>query len=307
MNADPWVMNARVVSVHFDSIIELMDYDIRQIRGIGSGCIEKFEQLVGRVGAGEADIGWLARTNKTHKDVIEHASIGDPELYDLVKQMSAAIDRETGKSTVAYMQEVHRPKRKLRFGDFGDELDIHKIYQGHSDAAWARRVRHPVMEKMSLVTLYVDIGGNSRMIADESLWRAAVAVKLADDYSAAGKSVKIIVGSTASGALAASSQLITQSIVVKHYNERLPLERLAAMCHLGFHRTFSFAGRHCQPMKVCPTYGTSIHVTDEILPIGLREEIAEGHTKVIIVPRCTTLTEAVQSIRSVYDSLEKQK
>ena len=203
MNADPWVMNARVVSVHFDSIIELMDYDIRQIRGIGSGCIEKFEQLVGRVGAGEAGIGWLARTNKTHKDVIEHASIGDPELYDLVKQMSAAIDRETGKSTVAYMQEVHRPKRKLRFGDFGDELDIHKIYQGHSDAAWARRVRHPVMEKMSLVTLYVDIGGNSRMIADESLWRAAVAVKLADDYSAAGKSVKIIVGSTASGALAA--------------------------------------------------------------------------------------------------------
>lgn len=294
----------RIVSVHFDSMMELLDCDINEATQ-NEYNRSRFNKIV-HDGEVYETAGWLAPTNKNTKDVINHALLGDEILYNRLRGMVDLIDAEVGKNTTVYRQHVTKVKRIRKHDTFGDELDIHKVYQGKSEIAWERRVRTTSNEEHNLVTILVDIGGVGDDDVIDSLWRAAATLKLVEDYESAGKSIKIIVGSVAMKAFQQRpGVLITQTITVKNYNERLPLQRVAAMCHLGFHRTFSFAGRLSQPDEISFTYGRSIPITEQLMPIELKREIDSGTTKLIIVPRYDSKYGAIATIRKVYDELDR--
>lgn len=306
MNTVPFLMKDNIVSVHFDGMMELMEFDINSIPNISFDNVVRFNRLMKETDA-QSGGDWYGPTNANNQQVINHALIGDGDLYTTLTGMVAEIDSATGVNTITYQESITRPKRARRFGAFGDEMDIHKVYQGKCDSAWERRVRVPSNEEHSLVTIYVDIGGLGKESAILSLWRAAAVVKLVRDYEAAGKSIRVIVGGAVTGAYVAKplQKLIsTHSIIVKGYKERLSLERLAGMSHLGFHRTFGFAARLCQPHKVDVSMGHTLALRENVLSIGIQEEIAEGKTKVVIVPRCTNLSSAINAINRVYADLK---
>ena len=293
-----------LVSVHFNSLLELYDLRLPDIGVDNQREIQRFDVALGREPGHNSGHDWYGPTNMTASDVVNHALLGDQELYVKLQPMADEISRVLGSHTTTYRQQVLKAKRVRVRDIFGDTLDIHRVYQGQIDKAWERRKRIESNEEHNLITILVDIGGTGSDDVLESLWRAAATLKIVDDYEKAGKSVKLLVGTVASGALADSYDVMSQTITVKNYNERLPLERVAAMCHLGFHRTFSFASRHCQPYApVSFAYGRSIPITHGHLPITIRQEIAEGRTKLVIVPRCTNMASAIDSVKCVYSEL----
>lgn len=298
-----------MVSIHFDSMLDLYTLRLTDIGVNSCEADRRFNQCVGNLPRDPGrDTGpsWYGPTNNVAKDVINHALLGDGELYSAkLRPMVDELNQNLGTNTATYIQQVKKAKRIRTKDIYGDELDIHRVYQGQLDKAWDRRKRVESNEKMNLITIVVDIGGLGGDPVVESLWRAAATLKIVSDYEAAGKSIKIIVASAANSVIIGSNAVVAQSITVKNYNERLPLERVAAMCHLGFHRTFSFASRLCHPYgEVAYSFGGSFKLTQRHITAQIRREVEAGITKVIIVPRCTNLMSALSSVRSVYSELD---
>lgn len=251
---------------------------------------------------------WLGPRNMTAKDVTGKIITGDIYLYEkYLEGMLVELDKSFSKTLNPYTQEIIKTRRKRRKGKAGDSLDIHKVYQGQLDKAWEFRERKNKNQQIKLVTLFVDVGGLSDVNAYNTLWRAAVAVKLQRDFQKAGIATKIISGNASTHALPGRNKILTTSIIIKNYQESLSLQRVAAMTHIGFFRTFCFAAKHAHPYGVSGTLGRSIDAKDDYLPINIKNEISEGKTKVIYVGRGDSLLAARNSIKSIYDQLEKLK
>lgn len=284
--------NKKTVSCHFDSVCDLMEYTP------ASHQATKFKEYLNN----DSGSHFLGMTNKRGADVVSHALLGDRELFSTLDNMRNKIKRnlQLGSS----MQKVQRVKRKIKFNGYGDELDIHKVYQGKCDSAWRRMERIEVDKKHHLVTLFINVGGTADKNVEQSMWRAAVAVELVDQLTRAGKSVKIIVGNCSLDALVGREQVLTTSIVVKHYNERLSLERLAAMSHLGFFRTFCFAAKFAQPYKVESGLGRSTSTTGSGVPIQIQEEVNMGHTKLVHIGMVLSESGAMEQLQSCQDQMK---
>ena len=296
------MVDGKFVSVHFPSIVELMEHKLDE----GNPNKSEFKQYMtgGHVSGRHGD-EWLGPTCSSHDDVVRGALLGDNRLYTnfLLKKIDQ-LRQATGRLNKDYKQAIKTAKRKPMFGAYGDEIDIHKVYQGRLDSAWRRTKRIETHKETKLVTLFVQIAGTARYSAVDSLWRAAVAVLLMEDLLNAGKSVKIVVGGTSTD-VTTQGHTMTVSITVKEYNEKLSLEKLAAMSHLGFYRTFGFASKACQPYELTYGLGSSIDMPPSRMPIQFREDIHKGHSKFIVLNRCLNSTEAVRSINSALEQMKE--
>lgn len=289
--------NEKQVSVYFDSLLELMDYtppDINQ---------KRFDDYIGKSHHPGYDRKWYGPTNKTSKDVINHALLGDEELYQNLQSKINELDRAVGKYTTDYTQNIKKAQRKKYRSDFGDEIDIHKVYQGQCNVAWTKTKRVEVDQAHHLVSILVDYVGSSGENANDSLWRAAVAVKLVDDLLTAGKSVKLLCGSVCASAMEGSSKNLVTSVVIKNYNEHLSMPRLAAMTHLGFFRTAGFAMMCAQHRKAGYSLGYPQNLTYDNMPIHLKDDVEAGHTKYIPVGRISSLSSAIAGLNKAYELL----
>jgi len=291
--------NEKTVSMHFDSATELLDFDFASTP---YGMEGKSEHLQG--GYNPRGGSWLGKTNSNNEDVITKSLVGDrdilPYLQDKIDKL-AAIENASLKESVQSIQQI---KRKRTFSDQGDELDIEKVYNGQLDTAWSKTVRIEQDSKHKLVTLFIQNGGTAKKDANDSFWRSAIAVLLCQKLVAAGKSVKIIVGNASEGALVGTSKLQTSSIVIKQYNETLTMERLAAMTHLGFYRTFGFAAKYISDYKPDWGLGRTTKINSEAkLPVNLQNEIKAGHTKCIVIPELYNEYTAIAALQNAYNEL----
>ncbi len=292
------VENEKMVSIHFDSILEVMEAEESE----NSNNKRRFRRLMaGRAGKGD----WYGPTNHDSKDVINHALLGDAALYENhVKDMLSQLEDLEGYRTIDYEQSIKEVKRRKIRSHFGDEIDIHKVYQGDLERAWSSTERVEVDRKHHLVTLLIDLVENSTQAVRPTLWKAAVAVFLQREIEKAGKSVRILVGSTSEGSLAGMHKTVTTSIVVKEYNQTLNFERLAAMTHLGFYRTFGFAAKVSQKHEIVDTYGRAAAMDPSNISIPLQEEIDAGHTKLVLIGGPKSLHAASLAIKNAYKQME---
>jgi|GEM_PF-5214072 len=255
----------------------------------------------------KADPSWFGVEYQQGKDVIKKALLGDPILYKNLQEKISLLDKRLGTFTAkGVMQSVVKSKRVTVRGKFGDEIDIHKINSGQLDTAWSSKIRKQFDAQHKLVTLFIDISGNSNIKCEDTLWTAAVTVKLLADLERAGKSVKIVVGGAVYSALRGTSKKLACAITVKEYNERLAPERLAAMSHVGFYRSWGFTAYHDHDYAtVTDTIGYSRGtMTVKELPINLQEEIEKGHTRLIVVPKSLNSYDAETSIKECKRQIE---
>jgi len=292
--------NENIISIHFDSIIDFMEH-----QGSGKNK-EMFDEDTRRSRSERPD--WIGSTNKNVGDVIDHALSGDQKLYSSLEKKVKTLEALDGLNNVDHIQKVKAVRRVLKYSNQGDEIDIHKVYSGKLETAWSKRVRVVQDFVHPLVTLHIDIGGASSVTSEESLWRAVVALRVFEDLTRAGKSIKIIVGGSSTEVWERDRRDSAQSITVKEYNESLSVERLAAMTHIGFYRVFGFAAKAAQDIRrLKSNYGYSAKTGDHNVAINLQEELAEGHSKFIYIGRSVSASDAQKDLKKVYQQLTGEK
>lgn len=278
--------NNEMVSVHFESILELMDF-VPPAENARS-----FNSYINSNDENDQQRGFLG-TTESYKEMIKRALVGDSGAYKIAKQREEQLSIGTTKTS---LQTIKKVKRKRIKSGIGDELDINKVYQGNSDTAWSKMIRIESDVKHHLVTIFVSIGGSWKLKVNDTIWRCAAILKLNNELQAAGKSVKIIVGHGYSEVMRGTRKRLTTSITVKKYNETLSPERLAAMTNIGFHRVFGFASQDCQEKQVISHRGIPHNVSEGFMPIHLEEEIKAGHTKPIFLSGITSSYGAEQEL-----------
>lgn len=289
------------ISVHFPSVTEFLDYSPSSATTSLRNCKNFDRYLNGTKNERTAKGTWLGPTVKDSIDVKNKALLGDRELYiGTLKEMIAKLKVATGRYDATNKDKIKAKRRKPEYRGAGDELDIHRVYQGQLDKAWrtTKIVEHDKSTKY--ITLFVMINGNGTMSCEETLWRAAAACLLYEDLQKAGKTVQIVVGGP-STQVTNSHHSMCVSIVAKRFNEKLSLERLAAMTHLGFYRTFCFAAKHVQPYDVKTGLGRSVGMGKHFVPLQFRPEIEAGTMKMFTVPAFASLDSAAFAINRLSD------
>jgi len=292
MDYDKYVtVRGKQVDVHVNRAMEILDIPPADInRKLYDGYLRR------------SDKSWLG-PSVSATQVIEDSIVGNAELDAILKDKIAALDAALGTNTVnGKVSTVSKSKRKRRKGRQGDELDIHQVYNGNLDKAWSESYRVTQDKKHSLVTLILDIGGNAFENVTDSLWQAAVAYKLVEDFTKAGKSTKIVIAMAGHDPfVGAREKVLTCSINAKNYNERITSSRLASMTHLGYFRTVMFSQMCLQNNRLCSSLGQSMDVASN-LPLGISDEIDAGHTVPVIIQKSRSLNSAIDAIKSAYNS-----
>ena len=288
--------NETKISIMLDSLVELLDMECPSSNQSNKNRFNKFKNQI-------RSNGWYGPTCDSAKEIIDNALLGDKYLYEkyLIPKIKLLGDSQDVKDSEQSIQIV---KRKRTRGSQGDELDIHRVYQGQLDKAWSKSIRVEVAQKFHLVTLLIDYGGNSSESATNSLWRTAVVVRLAEELERAGKSVQIIASFACTGSSISHNKMLSSSLMIKKYNEKLSMERLAAMSHIGSFRVFGFLGIVCQEEQATSDLGYDSGVSIENMPIHLQEEIDGGHMKVVIIGRASDIHSAKQKLADAYKQMD---
>jgi len=290
-----------MVGINFDSVLDIFDFV--PINSNNAKLFKKYTtsnlSMSGEGYAGHTN-KILGPTNSSRKQVMDHALYGDTDLFSELTKMSSRLKAELKIDTSDYKQHVKATKRKRIRSGHGDEIDIHKVYQGQIDKAWECRVRETVDSTHNFVTILIDYVGNWNENALSSLWRAATALLVVDELERAGKSVKIVIGSVTANCFTRTSKYASTSIVVKDYNKQLSHERLAAMAHLGFFRSFGFACLCATKYDVNEGLGHSCTMSDELLPLHLYREFEEGHTRFVHIGRIMSFESAIKGAESAF-------
>ncbi len=288
--------NNEMVSVQYDSILDVINTPCSSGSRINQGLYNSFYNDRDRT-------GWYGKYNSS-AEIRNAALLGDKELYEL--SLKGKIKSLSSNGSVSSSeQNIKSIKRKIVYSSTGDELDIHKIYQGQSDTAWRKTKRIEVAKKFHLVTLLIDYVGIARENANDSLWRSAVAVKIYEELLLAGKSVRIVVGSVSENAMIGDSRFISTCISIKRYNEPLSVERLAVMSNLGFYRFAGFIAKTMQNINLSSGLGTSVSLAENNLPIQLKEEQELGHTKFVRIGRASNQGSANNELLNCYKQMEE--
>jgi hypothetical protein len=131
-------------------------------------------------------------------------------------------------------------RRKPRWGESGEELNVDRALLGQWDAAWRYTPRCAVGAGKRNVTVVVDCIAPGVTDADEMFWRGAAATALADCLSEAGYAVQLV--SAFKGTTMGMGDDVVARVIVKPYSAPFDQQTAAAAMALpGFFRGFAHA------------------------------------------------------------------
>jgi hypothetical protein len=243
---------------------------------------------------------WFGPYNEEANDVLTKSVIGDAYLYKNLQDKIRQIDERTGKFHAEHeLQVVQRKRRKPVRAAFGDEIDIHRVYAGDLENAWRKTVHIQEEKHFHLVHVMINTVYSASENCVNTLWNAAATVKIVSDLEAAGKSVAVTVLFPTTATFKESRKGLCVAMNIKKYNERLTPERLAAMTHAGFMRSWGFLGGLRQNRyTIGYGYGMPTQNLKTYSPINIQEEIKEGITKPIYIRANNSIDSAVHAIES---------
>jgi len=148
-------------------------------------------------------------------------------------------------------------RRKRSYGDFGDSLDIHKVYTGNLDMAWEKCRASLGSNGKKNITISINVGTRWSYSASEMVWRGAYGSALADAYAVAGHNVEVW-GYSSGRPLGRGEKYEGMSIKLLDTCEPFDIEKLAStVCFPGFYRVLGFEAMLTLPFKVDSGFGTS--------------------------------------------------
>jgi hypothetical protein len=238
---------------------------------------------------------------------------GWPEMYARLMNMWGDVRPELKLSP----STVHVRRRKRMRADYGDTLDMHRVWSGELDKAWERPERtYRLSASQRHAIIYIDLGTTCIEKADSVLWRSAAAILICDLLQATGRSVEIYVGAhqlypfeDARGMWGDSGkgnsdvpQHLRMAMRVKAYTQPLHMEQLSAMVTMAFYRTYGFLMIMANPYKTSESLGflDGGKLPEQLL---IRERAGE---LVVRIGHCNTMEGAEQEFFAVQAALAKE-
>lgn len=150
---------------------------------------------------------------------------------------------------------VKNIRRKVKWGDIGDSLDIQKMYKGEFDKAWRTTKKRKAEGGSKNITLLVNLGANCGVSSECLGWRGMASLKVADCLSEAGYNVRLLGYSMGLDDCDNIEHTSLTTIPIKDFDEGMDVPKLASiMCRAGFFRTMIF----CSRLSLAENQGVSI-------------------------------------------------
>ena len=158
--------------------------------------------------------------------------------------------------------EFHKKyKRKKKFSDSGDEVDIDKYIHGEFDLMFIDYDKHIQDKEGKIITIYTSLGFNSRYSSTEAIWNGIASVVLTDIFESVGYRVHLI------GFIAGLGRFVNPGdpnktqidIDIKLPNQSLDiLGIVTATAYPGFFRYYGFKALYSFPYRLWSHLGLSI-------------------------------------------------
>lgn len=245
-------------------------------------------------------------TNEGYKGVLRRLEDGWPELLEqLMKKIE---DVELDLPQFPSMSNVRR--RKRRHDEFGDEVDMTRVWSGQLDTAWTRPVRTQRMaSNTKRINVAFDVTANGNVNNKMAMWRAALAVLLCDSLARCGRIFEIwVIDSTtrpfqSSWGVASSAypQRLWSSWCVKRTSDPLVLERLCGMVSVGFMRSAGFSAMGASKWPPSGGFGGAL---GDGFPAVLLERVQAGE-QVMRIGQCYTRDAMLAEYRRAWEELER--
>jgi len=202
--------------VHYDDVTEIMNTKPKE---------DRFDRTYGSKGQ-YISRDWLG-TNSIH-EFHNNMIHGWPEAV-----------KRTECLKIAGVPIIRKQKRFKKQSDFGDELDIQKVYGGDLDTAWLTFERKDTEDDgKHVVTIVVDMSTHGGIPGDKAFWKGATAAILCDQLTARGKSTEIIAINYISNVFVRSYDKLCNAVTVKDSMYPTDREMLHAILSPGFHRYY---------------------------------------------------------------------
>lgn len=150
---------------------------------------------------------------------------------------------------------VKNIRRKIKWGEIGDSIDIQKMYKGEFDKAWRTTKKRKADGGSKNITLLVNLGANCNITSENLGWRGMASLKVADCLSEAGYNVRLLGYSMGLDDCDGIKHTSLTTIPIKDFDEGMDVPKLASiMCRAGFFRTMIF----CSRISIAENQGVSI-------------------------------------------------
>jgi len=236
---------------------------------------------------------WFGPVNDG-KEAVQKIMDGWPELLEYLRPMIESLQ---------VVDEVtpHRAlmrKRKLRYSDHGDDLNMQRVWNGRLREAWRRPVRtYSYKQSERQATIFINTVVNCNVSFTQALWRAAAVLKINDILQRAGRHVQIYSGDVAAW-VSPFVEMFAIGVKVKDFTQPLTEEQLAAMSTSAFQRTLMFIANGALDHSVYRGLGRAA----DGLPIPLLERKKAGEL-IIQIGATTTYEGALRDIQNVQQQL----
>lgn len=251
----------------------------------------------------EQGLEWYAGLEH-HNDGVKLLTDGWTKGADKISKLA--------RDAIKDLPAAHSRKRKMRWQDDGDSLDIDRALVGQWDTAYRSAYRKWTAGPTT-IELITSWGGNCHKSEAEMFWTGATGVVLADVLEEAGYGVRLIgaslVGSCYLGADEHwEGRLAYRRIIVKEAGDPMRVDAVAAaLCHAGIYRTFGFHSILSTPWKVGSRLGQTKMWDDR--SYGVRDKlkeadlIPEDHGG-IVLEHAYTRDAAIAEIRNVVAQIQ---
>jgi len=248
---------------------------------------------------GRSTMSWFGASS--YNAAVDKVRNGSPELRQLleerVEKLKCAVDLATVEAVTI---EVRRRKRSRQ--DYGDTLDIHRVWGGQLDKAWERPTRRTVLAPTQrYATIYADLSMVARYSYEHSLWRAATVYCIYEMLTRMGINTEVWSGQSGHGMHCSGPYKHWQGVCIKRYTDVLNDEHLAVMLSGTFFRSFGFGMLFASKYKVYPHLG--FPYKGLVKPLRDRQEAGE---RVFRVGDALDETGAVQTLKSIVEQLKEE-
>lgn len=195
--------------------------------------------------------------------------------------------------------QAEKPRRRPRWSDQGDEVSMHRVYNGMLDRAW-RSTRKVQAEGPKVISIDVDVGHNAHVSAESLFWSGACAVAITDVLEDMGYRVELF----ATAVTWEQNRACITRLVVKRADEPLNINSVAALAaHVATFRYHILKAWCRAPWGIGYGYGNSTEIT-ECLAHAVEAGAIEGSD--IQVLGALSKTAAIQALRSAVAKLDER-
>ncbi len=199
------------------------------------------------------------------------------------------------------LDNVAQPKgirRKIRWGDDGDEFDKERLLDGHLDSCWRTSTRQYAVAT-PIINIAVGWGGNCNMSHDELFWSGASALALCRVLENAGYQTSLT--AICANDIHSEDMHIALCCRVKQAGEYLRPDAVASIICLGAtFRTYLFAAYVASPFRMPTGLGHNCRV-DRVIPAAIESGVLEAPQ--VVLPDAYTEADARDSVENALREL----